>query len=238
MCLNNGGINMGCKPKKSVCKNKEGNYVKTSKASTPRARNNTLFFVHLRRESSPQVPKADPKYDTGSFGTTGCHKSNLLNPKKVLERIGKGDRFVFLQGGKDEKKGYSTIKISFITPPIKDVKISKGCGVIKWDSNWDEHHKRPLNYKYQFNLLEKPENTLFTKNEKKILKIMNPNILMANKPTKAAKISSCMKTRCKEGLSLNSEGAEKIITAYSDNINKMRRNYRNKIFIRKNREAY
>lgn len=229
---------MGCKPKKSVCKNKERNYVKKPKSSTSRLRNNSLFFVHLRQPRSSDDPRTDPKYDKGSFGSTGCHNSNLLCPKRILERIGKGDRFVFLQGGKNEKKGCSTIKISFITPPIKEIKISKGCGVIKWDSNWDEHHhKRPLKYEYQFDLLEKPENEEFTKNEKEVLEIINPNILTASRTTKAAMISSCTRTRCK-GLVLNSDEAKRILTLYNNHVEEMKRVYGDDIFVRKNSEAY
>lgn len=75
-----------------------------------------VVIVLLRRpiKSSPQEDRSDPFWEFGSFGCTGCHRTNLLNPKKVEEL--KGVRLAFAQGG---DLGFRLVKL---TPPVDVVK--------------------------------------------------------------------------------------------------------------------
>src|ERR1035438_6995686 len=56
-----------------------------------------VFIVHLRRPKSKCDPRSDPFWEFGSFGMTGCHASNLMNPRNAqnLECA----RLAFVQGG-------------------------------------------------------------------------------------------------------------------------------------------
>jgi len=54
--------------------------------------------------------RTDPLWEYGSFGCTGCHSRNLMNPQKAHELEGK--RLAFAQGG---NLGF---RLVFITPPI------------------------------------------------------------------------------------------------------------------------
>ena len=58
----------------------------------------------------PTEQRNDPFWEFGSFGITGCHSSNLLNPKKA--HLLEGKRIAFAQGGP------SKIKLVFLTPPV------------------------------------------------------------------------------------------------------------------------
>jgi len=40
-----------------------------------------LFVAYLRRPYNLDDLRKDPYYLVGSFGTTGCHDTNLLNPR-------------------------------------------------------------------------------------------------------------------------------------------------------------
>jgi hypothetical protein len=75
-----------------------------------------IVIVHLRRPGRHDA-RNDPFWEFGSFGITGCHKDNLLNPKKIHEL--EGVRLAFAQGGKD---GF---KLVFVTPRISTVKHRK-----------------------------------------------------------------------------------------------------------------
>src|SRR5450631_2635260 len=72
-----------------------------------------IVIVHLRRPGRDD-PRNDPFWEFGSFGTTGCHRDNLLNPKKIHEL--EGVRLAFAQGGK------AGFKLVFLTPRISTVK--------------------------------------------------------------------------------------------------------------------
>ena len=72
-----------------------------------------IVIVHLRRPGKNDA-RNDPFWEFGSFGITGCHKDNLLNPKKIHEL--EGVRLAFAQGGRD---GF---KLVFLTPRISTVK--------------------------------------------------------------------------------------------------------------------
>jgi hypothetical protein len=52
----------------------------------------------------------DPFWEFGSFGLTGCHRKNLLNPRRAYQLEGK--RIAFAQGGPD---GF---RLVLLTPPV------------------------------------------------------------------------------------------------------------------------
>lgn len=60
-----------------------------------------VIMVTLRRPnlSVPGEMRTDPLWEFGSFGLTGCHKRNLMNPRNV--DILDGARLAFAQGGED-----------------------------------------------------------------------------------------------------------------------------------------
>jgi hypothetical protein len=87
-----------------------------------------VVIVHLRRPNLRKTDemRSDPFYEFGSFGCTGCHDKNLMNPKKIKELY--GARLAFAQGGPE---GFKLIQL---TPPIKSVKY-KNCCELKWEPN-------------------------------------------------------------------------------------------------------
>ena len=91
-----------------------------------------LYFVYLRRPQKIEDPRSDPFWEFGSFGKTGCHKSNLLHP--IRTPLLDGDRLVFLQGGDQ------VIRVVGLTPPIT---VRRNAG--KLDLRWDVAY-RPIPY--------------------------------------------------------------------------------------------
>jgi hypothetical protein len=85
-----------------------------------------VVIVHLRKpnQRNKKEMRSDPFYEFGSFGCTGCHKTNLMNPKKI-EQL-KGVRLAFAQGGTE---GF---KLILLTPPVKSEKY-RNCCELKWD---------------------------------------------------------------------------------------------------------
>jgi len=71
-----------------------------------------VIIVLLRRpiRSNPKEMRTDPFWEFGSFGCTGCHRRNLLNPKSISELA--GVRLGFVQGGHCE------MRLVLLTPPI------------------------------------------------------------------------------------------------------------------------
>lgn len=55
--------------------------------------------------------RTDPLWEFGSFGCTGCHRKNLMNPKKLTEH--NGAQFAFAQNGS------LGIKLVHVTPPVR-----------------------------------------------------------------------------------------------------------------------
>jgi hypothetical protein len=72
-----------------------------------------VVIVHLRRPqlSNPKEMRSDPFWEFGSFGLTGCHSTNLMNPKKSSGL--NGVRFAFAQGGE------LGMRLVYLSPPIK-----------------------------------------------------------------------------------------------------------------------
>ncbi|MDE0241882.1 MAG: hypothetical protein OXQ84_17115 [bacterium] len=71
-----------------------------------------VIVVMLRQPKGddPREMRTDPLWEFGSFGCTGCHRRNLMNPRKVAELD--GSRLAFAQGGDSE------IRLVHVTPPV------------------------------------------------------------------------------------------------------------------------
>ena len=84
-----------------------------------------IVIVMLRqpRLHDPNERRTDPLWEFGSFGCTGCHRRNLMNPKRLGELTGM--RFAFAQNG-----GFG-MKLVHVTPPVK-VQNHGGVGEAKW----------------------------------------------------------------------------------------------------------
>jgi hypothetical protein len=71
------------------------------------------FIVFLRQPRSSRDHREDPYWEVGSFGCTGCHEKNLLNPRAMPIHIPDGARLAFAQGGEQGTK------LVFLTPPVQ-----------------------------------------------------------------------------------------------------------------------
>jgi hypothetical protein len=82
--------------------------------------------VLLRRpnRSKPDERRDDPFWEFGSFGRTGCHKKNLMNPKRTGELV--GTQFAFIQGG---PLGY---RLVHVTPPVSFRSVSSKVSEAVW----------------------------------------------------------------------------------------------------------
>lgn len=93
----------------------------TSRRESPR-----VVIVHLRKpdRSSPNETRTDPFWEFGSFGCTGCHRKNLMNPKRIDEL--EGLRVAFAQGGRDGHR------LVHLTPPVRVVRHKDRCE-LRWE---------------------------------------------------------------------------------------------------------
>ena len=89
---------------------------------------NEVIVVFLRRPNllDPNEMRSDPFWEFGSFGITGCHHRNLMNPAKSDELVGK--RLAFVQGG------HAEIRLVLVTPPV-EVKTHGSCIEATWNSS-------------------------------------------------------------------------------------------------------
>ncbi len=80
-----------------------------------------VVIVHLRRPSrtNPNESRTDPFWEVGSFGCTGCHRKNLMNPRRADSL--NGVRLAFAQGG---PLGF---RLVHLTPPVKIVRLPDRC---------------------------------------------------------------------------------------------------------------
>jgi hypothetical protein len=93
----------------------------------------SIYTVYLRQPGGLDDRRCDPFWEFGSFGSTGCHSSNLLHPRR--SPLTAGDRLVFLQGSPGEVRAIA------MTPPI-----SVGGRSAHLEAHWDPAY-RPLPYK-------------------------------------------------------------------------------------------
>lgn len=108
-----------------------------------------IVMVHLRRPhlSNPKEMRSDPFWEFGSFGLTGCHSKNLLNPRKSSELT--GVRFAFAQGGK------LGMRLVYLSPPIKIARHGSLCEAV-----W-RPHEMPLKYSAAPVLIDQAGQTSF-----------------------------------------------------------------------------
>lgn len=95
-------------------------------ANNPDAEPDRVVVVHLRRphKANPKETRADPFWEFGSFGCTGCHSKNLMNPAKINELD--GVRLAFAQGG---PLGF---RLVMLTPPVRVVRHKVRCE-LRWE---------------------------------------------------------------------------------------------------------
>ncbi|MEM9882612.1 MAG: hypothetical protein AAF800_06825 [Planctomycetota bacterium] len=84
-----------------------------------------VVVVHLRRPNRANATESrdDPFWEVGSFGCTGCHRRNLMNPKRLDELH--DVRLAFAQGG---DLGY---RLVMLTPPVTVTHYSDR-GELRW----------------------------------------------------------------------------------------------------------
>ncbi len=94
-----------------------------------------VIVVVLRRPSkAPTERRDDPFWEVGSFGCTGCHRRNLMNPKRAHEL--NGARLAFVQGG---PLGF---RLVHVTPEIWMAPIGSKC-----EARW-QPVQMPLSYRF------------------------------------------------------------------------------------------
>lgn len=105
----------------------------------------SIVIVKLRTPRNVRDARFDPYYDLGRnacFGITGCHRSNIMNPARVLENL-LGKRVAFVQQGFDSQTGESQQRLILLTPPLKPKHfefVGEGeqqVAVLKWDGTKD-----------------------------------------------------------------------------------------------------
>lgn len=91
-----------------------------------------LVMLRVPNKGNPNEKRSDPFWEFGSFGCTGCHRTNILNPKRLAEMEGK--RLAFAQGGS------GGIRLVYLTPPVSGHHHQNGAE-LKW-----RPHQMPLKY--------------------------------------------------------------------------------------------
>jgi hypothetical protein len=93
-----------------------------------------VIVVILRRPNhgNPEEMRSDPFWEFGSFGCTGCHTRNLMNPLKIDSL--NGVRLAFAQGGP------GGFKLVLLTESIRII-LHGGIAEAKWSRK-----NKPLKY--------------------------------------------------------------------------------------------
>jgi hypothetical protein len=86
-----------------------------------------VFIAILRQPwmHRPKEMRSDPFWEMGSFGITGCHRRNLLHPRKATRLL--GGRIAFAQGGP------AGFRLVLLTPPVSAVNRHKRILEIRWE---------------------------------------------------------------------------------------------------------
>ena len=95
----------------------------------------TVLVALLRQPHMERINemRSDPFWEFGSFGLTGCHKTNLMHPKKVHELT--GCRIAFVQGGD------AGFKLVYLTPPVTPIPYSD-----RSEIRWQPEPTMPFRY--------------------------------------------------------------------------------------------
>ena len=155
--------------------------------------NTQVIIVLLRRpKNNPDEKGSDPFWEFGSFGCTGCHKTNLMCPKNAHELNGK--RFAFAQGG---NQGF---RLVFLSPPIDNIVNHGDLIEAKWT---------PINMPFKY--IRAP---LFIDNHGKTdILSLKADLKCVNRPTWESKFSSAFRSRCKP---VSEKIAREIIETYDE----------------------
>jgi hypothetical protein len=135
--------------------------------------------------------RSDPFWELGSFGITGCHQHNLMNPRKS-ERL-EGARLAFAQGG---QRG---TRLVYLTPPIRIAK-HKNCIEATWAPD-----EMPFLYPEAPRLASNPETSDFP--------LLKDSLDGGNRTTMEGKFASKFRART---TCLEDAIAEELIRVYSD----------------------
>jgi hypothetical protein len=174
-----------------------------------------VFIVFLRQPRKGDA-RHDPFWEFGSFGCTGCHMHNLLNPSTC--RIRKGDRLAFVQGGA------LGCRLLLVTPPVRRVSHPGPGGSGRLEIRWQPSAK-PFRYGEQAPLMAgnvpygSPE---FPK--------LSQAIAGAARTTWAAKLASHFRARAR---ALEEDLADEVLTRFE----RARRRALQGAFIRKYADA-
>ena len=87
----------------------------------------------MLRRPRKSDPRSDPYYEFGSFGLTGCHSRNLLNPRKAEARLA-GARLAFVQGGS------LGMRLICLTPPVTVVSHPTNRIEVRWNKNGNRYN--------------------------------------------------------------------------------------------------
>lgn len=142
-----------------------------------------VVIVHLRKPNLRKADemRSDPFYEFGSFGCTGCHKKNLMYPKKIKDLD--GARLAFAQGGPE---GFKLIQL---TQPVKSVEYGNR-RELKWKSDGAKIFKYQ-NAPLLINNAGRSDFPFFEKMLKKMLR-------EGKRTTLSGQFSSCFRSRRKK----------------------------------------
>jgi hypothetical protein len=150
-----------------------------------------VFVVYLRTPNMQKKNESrdDPFWEFGSFGCTGCHKHNLMNPKKADELD--GARLAFVQGGP------AGVKLVHVTPQIKVGHHGHIC-----EAKW--HPKdMPLTYD--------SAPTVVNKEGYSDIRLLQDEVSDKNRRTWACKFASAFRSRREP---LSKEISDQVIATY------------------------
>jgi hypothetical protein len=152
-----------------------------------------IVIVSLRRPrvNDPDEDRADPFWEFGSFGCTGCHKGNLMNPKRI--HLLKGARLAFAQGGAE---GFKLVHLS---PPVETA-CRGNSAEVKWSP-----HRMPFKY------TQAP--LLINNNGESHFPLLKTFIAHTNRPSWVSKFASKFRSR---GEPVAIEIAKEIVEVYEE----------------------
>jgi len=151
-----------------------------------------VIIVHLRRpnKSNASEKRSDPFWEFASFGITGCHGKNLMNPNRP-DRL-KGVRLAFAQGGKEGTR------LVYLTPPVEIVDHGD-----RLEAKWSPPEK-PFRYRDAPVLASNTISSDFPR--------LEASFKAANRATREGQFSSCYRNRTNV---LEEMLAKEIIAVYS-----------------------
>jgi hypothetical protein len=154
-----------------------------------------VVVVHLRQPDmrNPKERRDDPFWEFGSFGCTGCHAANLLNPNRIGQL--EGVRLAFAQGG---PRGF---KLVHLTPPVTVMRHKLG-DEIRWSPI-----RMPFRYDAAPKLIDNEGDGDFS--------MLNMEIKGTNRGTWMGCFSSKFRSRCRP---LTEQQSQEMINTFEDRV--------------------